>query len=161
MLNPAVTKIILSVLRYITITRLAIILPPRQHWILKKTTNHPDLVARIPMKLIAVTLIAIPWVQNVLLLCWPNHNNPPWELAKWVTMPNCYLVTIQTNQCLKGLFGTPMRTLLFKSAHYKGIKSVFFLCSWPHLWPDCWEGSPQHVESIKILMLLQWWRQAL
>jgi hypothetical protein len=45
-----------------------------------------------------------------------------------------------------------MRTLLLKSAPYKGIKSVFFLCSWSLLWPACREGSPQHVESIKILM---------
>ena len=29
------------------------------HWILRKTTNHPDLVARIPLMLIAVTLIAV------------------------------------------------------------------------------------------------------
>jgi hypothetical protein len=47
---------------------------------------------------------------------------------------------------------TPMRTLLLKSAPYKGIKSVFFLCSWSLLWPECWEGSPQHVRIIKILM---------
>ena len=42
-----------------------------------------------------------------------------------------------------------MRTLLLKSAPYKGIKSVFFLCSGSLLWPACWEGSPQHVGSIK------------
>ena len=89
---------------------------------------------------------------NVLLLCWPNHNNPPWGQAKWVTRPKGYLVTIQTNQCLKGLLATPMRTLLLKSAPYKGIKSVFFLCSGSLLWPACWEGSPQHVGSIKFLM---------
>ena len=42
--------------------------------------------------------------------------------------------------------------LLPKPAPYKGIKSVFFLCSGSLLWPVGWEGSPQHVGSIKILM---------
>jgi hypothetical protein len=45
-----------------------------------------------------------------------------------------------------------MRTLLLKSAPYKGIKSVFSLCSGSLLWLACWEGSPQHVGIIKILM---------
>ena len=60
MIKPAATKTILAVLREITITRLAILLPPTPHQILTKTTNHPDLVARIPLTLIAVTLIADP-----------------------------------------------------------------------------------------------------
>ena len=47
---------------------------------------------------------------------------------------------------------TPMRTLLLKSASCKGIKSVIFLCSGSLFWSACWEGSPQHVGSIKILM---------
>jgi hypothetical protein len=91
------------------------------------------------------------FLSKLLLLCWPNHNNPPWGQAKWVTRPKGYLVTIQTNQCLKRLLATPMRTMLLKSAPYKGIKSLFILCSGSLLWPLCWEGNPQHVGSIKIL----------
>lgn len=34
----------------------------------------------------------------------------------------------------------------------QGIKSVFFLCPGSLLWPASWEGSPQHVGSIKILL---------
>ena len=42
------------------------------------------------------------------------------------------LLSHYTNQSM-----TPMRTLLLKSAPYKGIENVFFLCSWPLLWPVC------------------------
>ena len=72
--------------------------------------------------------------------------------AEWVTRPKGYLVTIQTNQCLKGLLATPMRTLLLKSAPYKGIKSVFFLCSGSLLWPARWEEGPQSIGSIKNIL---------
>jgi hypothetical protein len=34
----------------------------------------------------------------------------------------------------------------------QGIKSMLFRCSWSFIWPVCWQGSPQYVGSIKILM---------
>ena len=145
MINLAATKIILAVLREITITRLAILLPSRP-------TLNSDKDHKPPWPCCKNSPDINSCDVNVLLLCWPNHNNPPRGQAKWVTRPKGYLVTIQTNHCLKGLLATPMRTLLLKSAPYKSIKNFFFLCSGSLLWPACWEGSPQQVGSSKILM---------
>jgi hypothetical protein len=60
------TKTILAVLREITITRLAILLPPYPTWNSDKD-HKPPFVARIPLTLIAVTLMYYYFADQIII----------------------------------------------------------------------------------------------
>jgi hypothetical protein len=65
---------------------------------------------------------------------------------------------MQTNQCLKGLLATPMRISQLALLPLTRYKKCVVVHPGSLLLPACWEGGPQRVGSIKILLCAgQWW----